>query len=205
VVAAARLAARLGPSRRARERACERVLGRRWSAGAGAGPRLAAAARGARAQAALERGAGSTGAHWRRWRKRESWSGWPRARGGAAGAGSSTGVSGMTQEQEWSPGPGSARVGGAGARGGAAGVELRRTRLEHVQVRRGKVGANAGPAAGRGGAAARTCRAMVCRENTRGTGGAAVWRLRAEPHGSSRATCGERRRPSRRRQRKART
>jgi hypothetical protein len=59
----------------------------------------------------------------------------------------------MTQEQEWSPGPGGARVGGAGARGGVAGVELRRTRLGHVQVRRGKAGASAGPATGEGGGA----------------------------------------------------
>jgi hypothetical protein len=100
-------------------------------------------------------------------------------------------------------------VGGAGARGGAVGVELRRTRLGHVQVRRGKAGANAGPAAGRGGAVARACmatacRAMVCRENTRRTGGAAVWRRQADPHGSSRAARGEHRRPSRRRQWKAR-
>jgi hypothetical protein len=62
-----------------------------------------------------------------------------------------------------------------------------------------------GPAAGRGGAAAQACRAtacwvMVCRENTRGTGGAAVRRLQADPHGSSRAARGERRRPLRRKQ-----
>jgi hypothetical protein len=55
-------------------------------------------------------------------------------------------VSGTTQEQEWSPGPGGAGVGGASARGGTAGVELRRTRLGHVQVRHDKVGASAGPA-----------------------------------------------------------
>jgi hypothetical protein len=47
------------------------------------------------------------------------------------------------------------------------------------------------------------CRTTVCREVTRGAGGAAVRRLRADPHGSSEAARGGRRRPSRRRQRKA--
>jgi hypothetical protein len=70
-------------------------------------------------------------------------------------------MSGTTLEQEWSPGPHGAGVGGAGACGGAAGVELRRTRLGHVQVRRGKAGANAGPAAGRGGVVARACRSRA--------------------------------------------
>jgi hypothetical protein len=49
----------------------------------------------------------------------------------------------------------------------------------------GGAGASAGPAAGGGGAAARTCRTTVCTEITRGAGGVAVWRLRADPHGSS--------------------
>jgi hypothetical protein len=44
-------------------------------------------------------------------------------------------------------------VGGAGARGGVVGVELRRTRLGHVQVRRDKAGASAGSATGGGVAA----------------------------------------------------
>jgi hypothetical protein len=60
----------------------------------------------------------------------------------------------VAQEKEWSPRPGGAGVGGAGARGGAVGVELRRTRLGHVQVRRDKAGASAGPATGGGGVAA---------------------------------------------------
>jgi hypothetical protein len=46
------------------------------------------------------------------------------------------------------PGIGRRLVGGevAQAHDGAADVELRRTRLEHVQMRRGKAEANAGPA-----------------------------------------------------------
>jgi hypothetical protein len=46
-------------------------------------------------------------------------------------------------------------------------------------------------------------RTTVCREVTRGAGGAAVRRLQADPHGSSGTACGERRKPSRRRQWKA--
>jgi hypothetical protein len=83
-------------------------------------------------------------------RARRRWSGRPRARGGTAGARSGAGASGATQEQEWSPRLGGAGVGGAGARGGAVGMELRRTRLVHVQVRHDKAGASAVSATGGG-------------------------------------------------------
>jgi hypothetical protein len=60
--------------------------------------------------------------------------------------------------------------------------------------------AHGGVSAGRAQAATE----LVCRKVARGAGSAAVWWLRANSHGSSRATRGERQRPSRRRQRKAR-
>jgi hypothetical protein len=108
------------------------------------------------------------------------------------------------------------RAGSAGAaacRPGEPRPQLAEGVRELAQRRSGarsgrKAGASACPAADRGGAKRRssyaTCRTTVCREVTRGAGGAAVRRLREVSHGSSEATRGGRRRPSRRRQRKAR-
>jgi hypothetical protein len=50
-----------------------------------------------------------------------------------------------------------------------------------------------------------TATEFMCRKVARGAGGAAVRQLRTDSHWSSRAARGERRRPSRRRQRKARS
>jgi hypothetical protein len=65
-------------------------------------------------------------------------------------------VSGTRARRRWSGQP--------RARGGTVGVELRRTRLGHVQVRRDKAGASAGPATG-GRGVARSGRA--CSRGTR--------------------------------------
>jgi hypothetical protein len=122
------------------------------------------------------------------------------------------------------------RAGAAQARVSGRGAGQGRTQLGRAQDRRGKAEASAGPAAG-GGVAARAmaCRAMACRMMAcratacsawrcprwvssgrdwvgvqgcrRGAGGAAVRHLLADPHGSSGAARGGRRRPLRRRQR----
>jgi hypothetical protein len=138
-------------SRRLREGAGGGVRGTRRAVAARRGGRLQLASGGARrgrAAQARERGrrrARAEAGGWRpgaragvreAWsrrvsgtRARQRWSGRPWARGGAAGAGSGAGASGVTHEQEWSPGPGRARLGRSAGAGRAAGARPGRARV----------------------------------------------------------------------------